>query len=226
MRVALTIPALDAEATIGDVVASARRVVPDVLVVDDGSRDATAARAREAGAEVVIHFDNRGKGAALRTAFDALLGRGFDRVVTMDADGQHLAEELPLLLDAPASADLVLGVRTASFAAMSPLRRRSNALSTRAISAFASRPLVDVQTGFRRYSRALLERTGFPEDRFDAESAVVVRAARLGLEIVEVPIRLGFADGRCTSHFRPVVDGLRIARSVVRAWATTDQAAS
>ena len=77
--------------------------------------------------------------------------------------------------------------------------------------------LSDVQTGFRLYTRRLVEATGFPEARFDAESAVVVRACRRGFRIATVPVRLGFADGRTTSHYRPLVDSLRIARSVMRA---------
>jgi hypothetical protein len=74
-----------------------------------------------------------------------------------------------------------------------------------------------VQTGFRLYTRGLIERTGFPEDRFEAESAVVVRAVRLGLRVVTTPVRLGHADGRATSHYRPIVDSLRIASAVIRA---------
>ena len=107
---------------------------------------------------------------------------------------------------------------------MSRSRRYANALSSRAISSFAGRPLGDVQTGFRLYSRRLIESVGMPEDRFDAESAIVVRAARRGFVIKEVPGELGFADGRSVSHYRALVDSLRIARSVVRAWASTRRA--
>jgi hypothetical protein len=96
-------------------------------------------------------------------------------------------------------------------------RRVANRLSSWAISWAAGQPLSDVQTGFRLYTRRLVEATGFPETRFDAESAVVVRAGRRGFRIVTVPVRLGFADGRTTSHYRPLVDSLRIARSVMRA---------
>jgi hypothetical protein len=100
---------------------------------------------------------------------------------------------------------------------MSRLRRTSNRLSSMVISLVAGARLGDVQSGFRLYHRRVIERTGFPESRFDAESAVVVRAARRGLRIVSVPVRLGFADGRLTSHYRPIVDSLRIARAVARA---------
>jgi glycosyltransferase involved in cell wall biosynthesis len=214
---AALIPALDAASSVGDVVARTRAVIPHVLVVDDGSKDGTADAARAAGAEVLGHASNRGKGAALVTGFRVLFARGADQVVTLDADGQHVPEEIPRLLEAASGADLVLGTRDHLFAGMSPTRRAANRLSSRAISWAAGRPLTDIQTGFRLYTRPLVEATGFSETRFDAESAVVVRAARLGFAIVSVPVRLAFADGRTTSHFRPVVDSLRIARSVFRA---------
>ncbi|HEV7500304.1 MAG TPA: glycosyltransferase family 2 protein [Vicinamibacteria bacterium] len=218
MRVAAAIPAFQAARSVGEVVRRTRDVLADVIVVDDGSSDGTGDAARDAGADVLVHAANRGKGAALVTAFHALFARGHDAVVTVDADGQHLPEEIPKLLAASqAGADLVLGTRDHLFGEMVPARRLANQLSSWAISLAAGRPLRDVQTGFRLYARRLVEATGFPETRFDAESAVVVRAARRGFTIVAVPVRLGFADGRTTSHFRPLVDSLRIARSVVRA---------
>lgn len=215
---AAAIPAYQAEPWIADVVYQTRAVMPRVLVVDDGSDDRTAALALAAGAEVVSHGVNRGKGAALRTAFTNLFADGHPGVVTLDADGQHLAEEIPKLLAAfDAGADLVLGTRDHLFASMSPVRRSSNRLSSRAISFAAGKRLPDVQTGFRVYRARLIDMVGLPEDRFEAESAVLVRAARRGFAVVGVPVRLAVVDGRRSSHFRPLVDSLRIARAVLAA---------
>jgi len=217
LRVAVAIPAYQAEPSVGDVVRSALRVLDEVLVVDDGSTDETGEAARAAGAHVKVHSRNFGKGAALRTAFDYLFARGHDAVVTVDADGQHLPEEIPRLLDLAGEADLVLGTREHLFPLMGAVRRTSNRLSSWAISVVAGAQLKDVQSGFRLYKRHLLETTGFPESHFEAESAVIVRAIRRGFRVVTVPVRLGFADGRTTSHYRPLVDSLRIASSVTRA---------
>jgi glycosyltransferase involved in cell wall biosynthesis len=216
-RIGAAIPAYQAAASVGAVVAGVLRLLPEVLVVDDGSTDGTAAAASQAGARVVSLPANQGKGAALSTAFRDLFGRGFTAVVTLDADGQHLPEEIPKLLAAAAGADLVLGVRDHLFTEMSGLRRASNRLSSAAISFAAGQRLCDIQTGFRLYSQRLVAAVGFPESRFEAESAVVVRAARGGFRVVTVPVRLGFADGRTTSHYRPLVDSLRIARAVIHA---------
>lgn len=216
--VAVAIPAYQAAPSVGDVVRRSLALIPTVLVIDDGSDDATAEEARQAGAEVISLQVNRGKGDALETAFRALFGRSFSAVVTVDADGQHLPEEIPILLRAAEDgADLVMGTRDHLFAEMSKVRQLSNRLSSRAISLVAGRRLGDVQTGFRLYSRRLIERVGFPEARFEAESAVVVRAARRGFGIASVPVKLGFADGRLTSHYRPLIDSMRIAAAVTRA---------
>jgi glycosyltransferase involved in cell wall biosynthesis len=217
MRVAVAIPAYDAAASVGAVVLAARQHVPDVLVVDDGSSDDTAERARSAGASVEVLPVNRGKGNALGVAFRALMARGFDGVITLDADGQHLPGEITHLLQLAPDADLVLGTRDHLFAEMTSLRRLSNRLSSRAISLAAGQPISDVQTGFRFYSRALIERLGLPTGRFEAESAIVVRAVRSGLRVRTTPVRLGFADGMSTSHYRPVIDSLRIAAAVIGA---------
>ncbi|HXV75111.1 MAG TPA: glycosyltransferase family 2 protein [Candidatus Polarisedimenticolaceae bacterium] len=215
--IAVTVPAYQAAPSVGEVVRRCRLVSDQVLVVDDGSTDGTAAVSAAAGARVVRHPRNLGKGRALRTAFDDLFARGFDRVVTLDADGQHLPEEVPKLLGIAAGADLVIGSRDHLFGEMHPVRRMSNRCSSYLVSAVAGRPSPDVQSGFRLYSRRLIDAVGFPEPRFEAESAIVVRAVRGGFRVRSVPIALGFADGRVTSHYRPLIDSLRIAIAVARA---------
>jgi len=218
-RVAIAIPAYQAGPWVGEVVRAACVQLPMVLVIDDGSDDDTGTRARQAGARLLRLPRNQGKGHALRLAFDELFGQGFEAVITLDADGQHRADQIPLLLDTweRTSAHLVLGTRDHLYTGMSPLRRFSNTLSSRLISAVAGRSMNDIQTGFRLYTRRLIDAVGFPEARFQAESAVVVRTLRRGFELATVPIQLARVDGRSSSHYRPLVDSLRIAGAVARA---------
>ena len=212
------IPALQAGDTIGDVVMRACEFSRRVVVIDDGSSDDTGEQSSRAGAEVLRHPRNLGKGRALLTGFDHLFAEGYDQIVTLDADGQHLPEEIPKLLAGRQSgADLIIGSRAMHFAGMHGLRLWSNTISSTVISAVAGEVIEDVQSGFRLYTRRLILSTGFWETRFEAESAVVVRAARKKFRIALVPIRLGFVDGRRTSHYRPLVDSLRIALAVTRA---------
>ncbi|HZN54008.1 MAG TPA: glycosyltransferase family 2 protein [Candidatus Polarisedimenticolaceae bacterium] len=221
-RFAVAIPAFQAAGTLGGVLRRTLALGYPVVVVDDGSTDGTADAAASLGASVLAHPVNLGKGRALRTAFDHLFAEGYDAAVTIDADGQHLPEEIPKLLAAwRGGADLVLGTRDHLFAGMSRVRRASNGTSSWLISRVAGADLPDCQTGFRLYTRRLLEATGFPEPRFEAESAVLVRAIRQGFVVVGVPVRLDEPDGRATSHYRPVIDSLRIAGAVTRArWET------
>ena len=217
-KIAITIPAYQAAPSIGDVVRRSLKILPTVLVVDDGSDDDTAGEASRAGAEVISLPKNQGKGDALETAFKELFRRGFAAVVTVDADGQHLPEEIPVLLNiATTDTDLILGTRDHLFAEMGQVRRMSNRLSSKAIAMVAGQSLSDIQTGFRLYSKRLIEAVGFPESRFEAESAVIVRAIRRGFHVTSIPVRLGFADGRLTSHYRPIADSLRIAAAVTNA---------
>ena len=219
LRVAATIPAYQAGASVGDVVRATLEQLPTVLVVDDGSDDNTGERAREAGARVLRVEENQGKGHALRLAFEEFFSQGYEAVISLDADGQHRADQIPLLLETwqRTGADLVLGTRDHLYAGMSPLRRFSNTVSSRLISTVAGRSMQDIQTGFRLYTRRLIQAVGFPEARFQAESAVVVRTLRRGFELATVPIDLAEIDGRSTSHYRPLVDSLRIAGAVARA---------
>ncbi len=232
------IPALDASATIGAVVAGTLRRLPRVIVVDDGSSDDTAARAGAAGAEVIRHPANRGKGAALATAFRRLLDEHgaalasdpgaappFEGAVTLDADGQHDPDDIPRFLELfrrerPA---IIVGSRAAYFDSMRGPRRAMNRFSSASLRFFAGADLPDSQSGFRLYDarfleRLDLERSGLRGARYEAEMEALMRAAALGLPLASVPIRLRVVDGLATSHYRFWADTFRIVGAVLRLW--------
>jgi glycosyltransferase involved in cell wall biosynthesis len=217
-RVAVIIPALNAERTLRQVVVDARAQLEPVLVIDDGSRDATGDVARAAGATVLRHDVNRGKGAALKTGFAWAMEHGFDGVITLDADGQHLASEIPKFLAARArgGADLIIGGRAHLFGGMLPRRRNANRFSAWCIARVSGADITDSQSGFRFYSASLIGSTELRTNGFDMESEVIVRAGRRGVRIVTIPIDLGFVDGIATSHYKPLKDTLRIAWTVFR----------
>ena len=214
------IPALNAAPTIAAVVVATRRQLEPVVVIDDGSSDATGLVAQENGATVLRHEVNRGKGAALKSGFRWALEREFDGVITLDADGQHLPDEIRKFLRAreERGADLIIGGRAHLFADMLPRRRVANRFSARSISFASGVSVSDSQSGFRFYSARLLRALALRTDGFDLESEVIVRAGRGGLAIETIPIELGFVDGVATSHYRPLADTLRIAWTVARTW--------
>lgn len=176
----------------------------DVVVVDDGSPDATAAEARSAGATVVSHPYNLGYGAALHTGYCHAWRAGYQRVLQMDADGQHEAAMLKHLVAAlDGGADVVLGSRyLAGDAPPSSVARR---LGTRLFAAIASKwigaRITDPTSGFQGLSRRALESVvndGFPEDYPDTD--VLVEHHRAGLRLVEVPVRMHVRRGGLSMH--------------------------
>ena len=214
------IPAYDEGPRVGAVVEAATRCLP-VLVVDDGSRDDTVARAEAAGATVVRQVPNAGKGAALRMGFRIAMEAGCEAVVTLDADGQHDATEIPAFL-AAFEADrpgLVVGRR--DFAAMPPVRRLSNLLGGVALSIAIGRWIPDNQSGYRLVGRPLMRALlDSAEDGFEFEIEMIARCIALGLPISWIPIRTIYAGEpshiRPWRHLREFVRAIRAARRIVR----------
>lgn len=216
MKAMAIIPAKDAASTIGDVVRGVQAAVPglDVIVVDDGSADATGERAREAGARVVRHGVNQGKGAALQSGFDAALAAGADVIVALDADGQHDPAFAPKLLAALEGADVVVGSRNADRTGMPWLRKATNDVTSWWVSRLAGQRIEDSQSGYRAIKAPVLRAIRPQSRRFEFESEFLVAAARAGFRIGATPIpTLYNAPG---SHIRPFRDTIRFIRFVLR----------
>ncbi len=225
MKACAIIPAYDAERTVGDVIRAllerwphADRTPSSILVVDDGSHDHTAKVAREAGARVIVHLENQGKGAALRTGMAAALRAGFDVAVTVDADGQHPADEAVRLLDACNDVNaVVLGTRDLDGAGAPRANRISNRISNFFLSLFAGRPLLDTQCGLRRYPLARTLELGGLGEGYAFEAEIILRAVAAGLPVVEVPIHVIYPpEHERVTHFHSVRDPARIIARVVQ----------
>ena len=200
------VPAHDEAPRVGRVVEGAVRHVP-VLVVDDGSSDATAELAEGAGATVIRQSPNQGKGAALRSGFAAALEAGAQAVITVDGDGQHDPAEIPAFLGEHARgviagepAELIIGAR--SFRRMPPMRRAANWLGTVTLSAALGRWIADNQSGYRLVGRRLMEAMlDSREQGFSFEVEMIAVCLREGWPIGWIPVRTIYADER--SHIRP-----------------------
>ncbi len=189
-----------------------------VVVVDDGSTDDTADRAEAAGALVLRQLPNAGKGAALRRGFGHALDHEADAVVTLDADGQHDAAEIPRFLAAYENGrpELIIGRR--NFRTMPPVRRLSNTLGGLVFSAAVGRRVADNQSGYRLIGRRLMTALlDSDESGFEFEVEMIARCIALGLPIADVPIRTIYAGE--PSHIRPwrhFTEFLRVSRDARR----------
>ncbi|MCP5519211.1 MAG: glycosyltransferase family 2 protein [Verrucomicrobiales bacterium] len=203
------IPCLDEAASIGALVQGVRRHLPRVLVVDDGSSDATAALARAAGATVEAHPRNLGKGAALRTGLTAAMRLGADRALLMDGDGQHAPDDIPHFLAAAEddNIDLIVGNRMGNPVALSPVRRWVNRWMSRRISRRVGFPCPDSQCGFRLLRLAAWSVVSLRLDHYEVESEMLIAFVASGRQVRFVPV--GCLPSCRPSHIRPLADSWR-----------------
>jgi glycosyltransferase involved in cell wall biosynthesis len=220
VKALVTIPAKNLEKEIGDVVRGVLAQDPslDVLVVDDGSTDATADVARSAGAHVARHDVNLGKGAALKTGFRYADENDYDNVITMDGDGQHDPSAIPEFLAARerSGADVIVGTRMHAVGDMPGLRVWTNRTTSRIVSCLAGQSIPDSQSGYRLLSGSVVRSVvnSLVTSRYDTESEILIRAARRGYRIAAVPIESIYTGS--VSHIHPVIDTLRFIRLVFR----------
>ena len=214
---AIVMPAYNAERTVGPTlarIAASGFAAGTILVVDDGSRDATAEAARRAGAEhglpvdVVQHAQNRGYGGAQKTGFRRALDDGFGMVVLVHADGQYAPEELPAMLApiAEGRADVVVGSRVLGGAlrgGMPPLRWLGNRLISRFENLVFGLDFVEYHSGYAAYSARALEAIAFEtlSEKYHFDGEMLLCAGKLGLRVAEIPV---------STHFGPETTSLAV----------------
>ena len=191
----------------------------DVIVVDDGSTDDTAAIVAQMPVTLIRHPHRRGKGEALRAGFREALKRGAAGVLTMDGDGQHDPADIPRILAAARQFPdaMIVGARMLERERQPAGRRRANDFADWGISWGCGRPVADTQSGQRWYPHAAVELVDLPAQDFVFEAAILIAASRdLGMPIVSVPILSRYDSDARHSHFRSVRDTVRITWYTIR----------
>lgn len=210
------IPSYNEARTIGHLVSELRARDLTVYVVDDGSTDKTATIAESEGAVVVQHKDNMGKGASMREGFRRILKKGFDSVVVMDGDGQHVVEDIGNFIEKmkETNADIVVGNRMLDTSSMPGLRIHTNRFMSSLISLIAGQNVPDTQSGFRLIKREVLQKIDLESSNYEIESEMIIKAARAGFRIESVPIKTVYNDEK--SRINPIVDAFRFIAFLAR----------
>jgi glycosyltransferase involved in cell wall biosynthesis len=220
-RFGAIVPAYNEESRVVSVLRDLKKQLHagNIVVIDDGSTDRTAETARAEGVHVVRHEHNKGKGDALKAGFAHFYDRPHvEAVFTLDADGQHDPVEIPAFIERyeQTGADVIIGSRMADTSAMPPLRIMTNRFTSAVITMRSGCRIADSQSGYRLIKVALLRRLKLVTSRFDTESEILIRAARSGAVIDEVPIQTIYAGEK--SKINPLRDTLRFFRLVVRSF--------
>lgn len=216
-KIAAVIPAYQEEKHVGGVVQRTRAQLTHVLVVDDGSSDQTAVAARQAGAEVIVHPQNRGKGETIKTGLHHWFERDFEFVVILDADGQHLPEEIDRFIAAamaPTQPRFLVGNRMDDVSRMPALRRFVNRFMSNQISRVCGQEIPDTQCGFRMLHREVIPEMFGGAERFDYETEMLIFASRKGFRVESVSISTVYSDEVSSIH--PVRDSLRFFKLMQR----------
>lgn len=216
--VCILIPAYNAEKTVLAVVTECCAQGFPVVVVDDGSTDATGQVLEGLPLTLLHHERNRGKGAALCSGFDWALRQGFGAVVTLDADGQHDPAAIGKLVDSALDGQfgILIASRFSHFEEMAGLRKFWNRFGVWCMRKRTGFEISDSQSGFRYYSAALLSTVSLSKQGYDLEMELLMKAWKNGFTIGSLAIAPRVADGRSTSHYRPVRDTWNISMTFLR----------
>ena len=211
------IPAFNEGDRIRKVVSEVSQFVDKVIVCDDGSNDNTQMEAESAGAYVIVHKKNMGKGAAMKSLFEFAKSSNTDVIVTIDADGQFLPKEIPKLVKSltEQNADIVVGYRFDDKTEMPKYRKVGNKMLDKITNIAESLPIRDTQSGFRSYSKNAIKKTEFTTDGFGADSEILINASKKGLKIIEEKVTVIYNTGGRTSTKNPILHTSEVVISIV-----------
>lgn len=216
MKICVLIPAYNESAALGPVVRAVRDKGLDVLVVDDGSSDGSAAIAKENGAIVLANVKNHGKGYSLQRGFDFILSRDYGALITMDADGQHSPQDLDkfIALFKARQPDIICGNRMRNPKGMPGVRFVTNKVMSGLISLVCRQKIYDTQCGYRLIKAEVLRNIQLSSAAFEIESEVLIKACKKRYRVASVPIRTIYSNER--SKINPFFDTVRFIIYIVR----------
>jgi glycosyltransferase involved in cell wall biosynthesis len=214
VRIIIGMPAYNEAKYIGSLVLQAKRYGEEVVVVDDGSADATASIARQAGAAVIRHEYNQGYGNTIQTLLNEAKQRNADILVILDADSQHDPDEIPRLIEGiEGGADIIVGSREMQSNKIAGYRRLGQKFLSRMTGFASKKKLTDTESGFRAYSRKAINSLELKETGMAVSSEIIAAAASRGLKIAEVPISVAYTGDGSTLH--PVKHGLGVFNRIL-----------
>jgi len=216
MKLCVIIPTYNEAYTIANLVREIKEQKLETVVVDDGSQDNTAQIAEDNGATVLRNFNNEGKGASLIKGLHYAFSKDFDAVITMDGDGQHLPGEIPyfIRLAEYSNSSILIGNRMLKRKDMPLIRIITNKFMSWFISSLAKQRIPDTQCGFRLIKKEVLSKINLRTRKYETESEIIIKAARLGFKVESVPIKTIYRGEK--SQINPFIDTLRFIKFIIK----------
>lgn len=210
------IPTFNEEKTISDIVKKSLKCADKVIVCDDGSKDDTAIIARQSGAQVISHSKNQGYGAAIITLFEAARKENADIMITLDGDGQHDPDQIPILIDTliEHNLDVVIGSRFLDNSKHPGYRKRGIKIITSASNLGTDLKVSDAQSGFRAYSKNAIDSIRPTETGMSVSTEILLKISNKGLSLAEVPISISYGENTSTQN--PVPHGIAVLMNTLK----------
>jgi len=215
MRTCVIIPTYNESKAIAGLIGQIRQLGLDVISIDDGSTDDTVKIAEASGAIVLRNESNLGKGASLIKGYNYAIAQGFDAVISMDGDGQHSCVDIKAFIQKAETSQsaVIVGNRMETTKNMPALRILTNRFVSKIISIITKQHIPDTQCGFRLLKKEVLAKLNLSTSKYEIESEVLIKAARLGFKIESIPIQTIYSGQK--SQINPFVDTLRFLRFII-----------
>ena len=215
MRICVIIPTYNESKAIAGLIGQINKLGLKMVIIDDGSKDDTAKIVQDCGALVLRNPVNAGKGASLIKGYRYAIDQGFDAVISMDGDGQHSCDDIQAFISKAESSNcgIIVGNRMTTTKEMPFLRIITNRFMSWLISTITGQRIPDTQCGFRLVKKEVLQRIDLSTSKYETESEILIKSARLGFKIDSIPVRTIYSGQK--SQINPFVDTLRFLRFII-----------